>query len=189
MYASALQHPRCTRPVRIPAALPLRTGLPARNRYSGERPWRRRCVGARADSKSDGTKAAGNAQPGQQRWDFMGWLDGLLHPQGVPVALARGARPTRTPMPDVVGCVAAHARGHGLQLCNSTTLSSEAVPCSRAELAAELAAVALAHPAHLATMLGSVALLPASLPLPVCAFAWPPLHLVVRLCRGQAYGG
>ena len=88
MYASALHYPKCTHPVRRPAALPLRTGTPPRNRYNGARPWRRRSVGACADSKSDGTKAAGNAQPGQQRWDFMGWLDGLLHPQGVPVALA-----------------------------------------------------------------------------------------------------
>ena len=89
MFASALHHPRCMRPVRRPAAPALRTGTSAPNRYSTARPGCRRYVGARADSKSDGTKAAGNAQPAQPRWDFMGWLDGILHPQGVPVASGR----------------------------------------------------------------------------------------------------
>ncbi len=55
-------------------------------RPSGRPARRVRCAGARADAAGDRSKAGAAPQPEPQRWNFMGWLDGILHPQGAALA-------------------------------------------------------------------------------------------------------
>jgi len=55
-------------------------------RPSGRPARSARCAGARADATGDRPKAGTAPQPEPQRWNFMAWLDGILHPQGAALA-------------------------------------------------------------------------------------------------------